>query len=166
MLNKAKICVGSVGFRIFKKFKRTKQTAEVFTSPSPNSFYESESHRHESKSESSKSGLESESDSSLSNSANNRLEIFYVQNLNLLINACTVQQHFFFQHSQHFFKLRWPSGRSVRLWKSRIGFDSESGQTNDIKIGIHSFPAIHSALKGQCGEQAGKFTCCAVGKGA
>ena len=22
-----------------------------------------------------------------------------------------------------------------------LGFDSESGQTNDIKIGIHSFPA-------------------------
>ena len=33
-----------------------------------------------------------------------------------------------------------------------------------IKIGIHSFPAWRSALKRQCGEQAGKFTC-AVGKG-
>ena len=31
------------------------------------------------------------------------------------------------------------------------GFDSESGQTNDLKIGIHSFPAWRSALKGQCG---------------
>ena len=47
----------------------------------------------------------------------------------------------------------------VDLW-----FDSESGQTNDFKIGIHSFPALRSAFKGQCGEQAGKFTL-AVGKG-
>ena len=45
-----------------------------------------------------------------------------------------------------------------------LGFDSESGQTNDLKIGIHSFPSLRSALKGQCGEQAGKFTC-VVGKG-
>ena len=42
--------------------------------------------------------------------------------------------------------------------------DSESGQTNGFKIGIHSFPARRSALKEQCEEQAGKFTCCAVGK--
>ena len=34
----------------------------------------------------------------------------------------------------------------------------------DFKIGIHSFPAWRSALKEQCEEQAGKFTCCAVGK--
>ena len=46
-----------------------------------------------------------------------------------------------------------------------LGFDSESGQTNGLKIGIHSSPAWRSAFKGQCGEQAGKFTCCAVGKG-
>ena len=37
-------------------------------------------------------------------------------------------------------------------------------QTNDFKIGIHSFPAGCSALKGQCGEQVGKVTCCAIGK--
>ena len=54
---------------------------------------------------------------------------------------------------------------SVCLLSCRLGFDSESGQTNDFKIGIHSFPAWRLALKGQCGEQAGKFTCCAVGKG-
>ena len=54
---------------------------------------------------------------------------------------------------------------SVCLLSCRLGFDSESGQTNDFKIGIHSFPVCRSALKGQCGEQAGKFTCCAVGKG-
>ena len=54
---------------------------------------------------------------------------------------------------------------SVCILSCRLGFDSESGQTNDFKIGIHSFPARRSALKGQSGEQAGKFTCCAVGKG-
>ena len=45
-----------------------------------------------------------------------------------------------------------------------LGFDFESGQTNDFKIGIDSFPARLSASKGQYGEQAGKFTCCATGK--
>ena len=30
---------------------------------------------------------------------------------------------------------------SVCLLSCRPGFDSESGQTNDFKIGIHSFPA-------------------------
>ena len=70
MLNKAKICVASVGFRIFVKLKTNATTADVLTSPSPNSFYESgceskshrhesKSQRHESKSESLKSGLES-----------------------------------------------------------------------------------------------------------
>ena len=54
---------------------------------------------------------------------------------------------------------------SVRFGSSSFGFDSESDQTNDFQIGIHSFPAWRLALKGQCGEQAGKFTCCAVGKG-
>ena len=29
------------------------------------------------------------------------------------------------------------------------GFDSESSQTNDLKIGIHNFPTRHSALEGQ-----------------
>ena len=43
------------------------------------------------------------------------------------------------------------------------GLIPTQGQTNDFKICIHSFSA--STLKGQCGEQAGKFTCCAVGKG-
>ena len=85
MLNKVKICVACAGFRMFRNFERTQQTAEVFTSLSPNSFYESEceskswrheskseSQRHESKFESSKSRLESDSspdsDSSLPNS--------------------------------------------------------------------------------------------------
>ena len=46
------------------------------------------------------------------------------------------------------FQVRWPfnssDGRvvwSVCLLSCRLGFDSESGQTNDFKIGIHSFPA-------------------------
>ena len=30
---------------------------------------------------------------------------------------------------------------SVCLLSCRLGFDPESGQTNDFKIGIHSFPA-------------------------
>ena len=30
---------------------------------------------------------------------------------------------------------------SVCLLSCGLGFDSESGQTNDFKIGIHSFPA-------------------------
>ena len=33
------------------------------------------------------------------------------------------------------------SGKSVRLWSCRLGFDSESGQTNDLKTAIHSLPA-------------------------
>ena len=65
-------------------------------------------------------------------------------------------------------KINSSAGRvvySVCLLDYRLGFDSESGQTNDSKIGIHNFPARRSALQGQCGERAGKFTCCAVGKG-
>ena len=31
--------------------------------------------------------------------------------------------------------------KSVFLWNYGLGFDSESGRTNDCKIGIHSFPA-------------------------
>ena len=54
--------------------------------------------------------------------------------------------------------------KSVRLWSYRLGFASDSGQTNDFYINIHSFPALRSVLKGQCGEQVGKFTCCAGGK--
>ena len=62
-------------------------------------------------------------------------------------------------------QLRWQSGKNVRLWSCRLRFDSDSGQTNDFKIAIQNFPARRSVLKGQCGEQAGKFTCYAVGKG-
>ena len=45
----------------------------------------------------------------------------------------------------------------------RLGFDSKSSQIKDFNIGYHSFPAWCSAINGQCGEQAGKFTC-VVGK--
>ena len=38
-------------------------------------------------------------------------------------------------------QLSWASGKSIYLWSCRLGFDSESGQINDFKIGIHSFPA-------------------------
>ena len=67
--------------------------------------------------------------------------------------------------SQISLELKWPSGKSVRLRSCRLEFDSESGQVNDFKIGIHSLPAWRLALKGQCEEQADKFSCCAVGKG-
>ena len=34
-----------------------------------------------------------------------------------------------------------------------------------VEIDIHSFPVLCSAVKEQCGEQTGEFTCRAVGKG-
>ena len=40
-------------------------------------------------------------------------------------------------------------------------FDCESRQTIDLKVGIHGFPAWHSALKGQCGEiRQVSLVCC------
>ena len=41
-----------------------------------------------------------------------------------------------------------------------LGFGSESGQTNDFKIGIHSFPARCSAFKEQCGESRQVYLLC------
>ena len=42
----------------------------------------------------------------------------------------------------------------------RIGFNSKSGETNE-----HSqLTWLMFSMKEQCGEQAGKFACCAVGK--
>ena len=40
----------------------------------------------------------------------------------------------------------WPNGKSVRLGSCRLKFDSESGQTDDFKIGARSFPAWRLAL--------------------
>ena len=34
-----------------------------------------------------------------------------------------------------------------------------------LKNGIYSFPAWHSAFKGGCREQVGKFACCVLGQG-
>ena len=34
-----------------------------------------------------------------------------------------------------------------------------------LKNGIRNFPARHLAFRGGCGEQAGKFACCALGQG-
>ena len=48
-------------------------------------------------------------------------------------------------------QFRKPSGKSIRLWSCRLGFDPESSKSNDFKIDVHSFPAQRSALK--CGEQ-------------
>ena len=42
-------------------------------------------------------------------------------------------------HSLHTQMAEWY--RASCLLSCRLGFDSESGQTNDFKIGIHSFPA-------------------------
>ena len=44
-------------------------------------------------------------------------------------------------------QLRWPSGESVHLGNCRLGFDSESIQTNDLNNGIPSFPAWRSAWR-------------------
>ena len=51
---------------------------------------------------------------------------------------------------------------------SRVVRTSVSGaldSSNHFIIDIHSFAALRLALKGQCGGQTGKFTCCADGKG-
>ena len=53
-----------------------------------------------------------------------------------------------------FSHLIWLSGKTFHLWSGRFGFESESGQTNDLKIAIYCFPAWCSTLKGQSGEQA------------
>ena len=34
-----------------------------------------------------------------------------------------------------------PSGKSVRFWSCRLGFDFKSSQTNDFKSIVHSLPA-------------------------
>ena len=43
--------------------------------------------------------------------------------------------HFFFKRSDD------PVNRASTSGSVDSGIDSESGQTNDVKIGIHSFPA-------------------------
>ena len=63
------------------------------------------------------------------------------------------------------YQTKWPSGKSVYPWSCRLWFDSKSGQTKEYTFAIQSFRAWRSALKGQCEEQGGKFTSCAVGKG-
>ena len=53
-------------------------------------------------------------------------------------------------------------GRVVRACATGavdLGLIPSRVKPNDFEIGIHSFSAGRSALKGQCGEQAGKFTC-------
>ena len=41
-------------------------------------------------------------------------------------------------------ELRRPSDKSVCLRSCGLGFDSESGQSNDFKIGIRSIPACQN----------------------
>ena len=60
------------------------------------------------------------------------------------------------------------SDERVYLWSCRLKFDTliaSRVKPVTLKIGIQSFPASRSALKRQCGQQAGKFIRCAVGKG-
>ena len=64
----------------------------------------------------------------------------------------------------HIRQLRCPNGKSVCTWNCRLWFDSGLGQNNDVKIGIHTYPAWRPALKEQSGEQANKFTRCPVRK--
>ena len=45
-----------------------------------------------------------------------------------------------------------------------MGFDSESGQTNDLKLVFTASLLDVQRLRDRV-EKAGKFTCCAVGKG-
>ena len=45
-----------------------------------------------------------------------------------------------------------------------LGFDSDSGQTNDLKIGIHAASLLDVQHERDSVEKAGKFACCAVGK--
>ena len=50
-----------------------------------------------------------------------------------------------------------------------LRFYSNLGQTNDLKVGIYSFPIldvqqIQKMLKTQSGEENDNFSCCAVGK--
>ena len=47
-----------------------------------------------------------------------------------------------------FQQLRWPIGTSVRLGSCRLGLNSESGQTNDLKIGMHQSRRQSSRLRG------------------
>ena len=59
--------------------------------------------------------------------------------LNSKTNTTELRIDSFFQMTEFF--LKWPSGKSVRLGSCRLGFDSESGQTIDFKIGNHRFTA-------------------------
>ena len=51
----------------------------------------------------------------------------------------------------------WSSGRNVWLSNDKIGFDYESGSTNNSKVGIHSFPVPCLALNRLCREQDGSY---------
>ena len=48
----------------------------------------------------------------------------------------------------HDSQLRWPSGKSVRLGSCRLGFDSESGQTNDFLNWYSLLPCGTFIIKG------------------
>ena len=58
----------------------------------------------------------------------------------------------------------WSVDRASDSGSAHSGFDSESDQIDELKIGIHSFPAWRSALKRDSVEKTVKFACGAVGK--
>ena len=74
---------------------------------------------------------------------------FYSKNINPCANqldmdrwSLTIYIFLICKHAHILFtlsQLRWPSDKIVRPWSCRLVFDSESGQTNVSKIGIHSF---------------------------
>ena len=75
---------------------------------------------------------------------------FQVSLLNIILNVqknCN-RSEYLSRTMTSFQQRRWPSGKSVCLWSCWLGLNSESSQTNDIKIGIHRFTACRSALKG------------------
>ena len=61
-----------------------------------------------------------------------------------LVGKCfTNRVHVFFLFYSPFFKFtaQMAEWLDVYFWSGRLRFDSESGQTNDLKIGIHRFSA-------------------------
>ena len=72
----------------------------------------------------------------------------------------------------------WPCVQHQRIRRDGVVVRASASQSVDLgfiplvesyqqtlKNGIHSFPAWRSAFMGGCGEQAGKFACCVLGRG-
>ena len=50
--------------------------------------------------------------------------------------------------------------QNMKYNKPQTKTQNDSGHSNDFKIGIRSFPAGRSALKGQCGEKPASLLVC------